>query len=271
MRQYTAIMGAYFRSQLQYRTAAWAGIGTQLFFGFIKVMIFSSFFESSTVIQPMNFNQVINYLWLGQTLIMLLPFRVDNELANLIRSGNVAYELTRPVDLYMFWYFRSIAMRVAPVFLRAFPLIIATAFIFPLTGLSKWALLPPESISVFLLFLLSLMVAFLLAASISVLMSIIVLWSISSSGIDLLMPAIIWIFSGIIIPLPFFPDWMQKIFNFLPFRGMIDIPFRIYNGDISGNNILTSIATQIIWIIALTIFGKLLLGRGLKRITVQGG
>ena len=124
MTQYLAIMGAHFRTQLQYRAAAWAGIGTQLFFGLVKVMIFTGFFQSSHAVQPMNYDQVINYIWLGQALLMILPFRVDAELANLIRSGNVAYELSRPVHIYRLWFFRGIAMRVAPVMLRALPMII---------------------------------------------------------------------------------------------------------------------------------------------------
>ena len=103
VRQYAAVMKAHFLSHLQYRAAAWAGIGTQLFFGMIKVMIFTGFFQSSLKTQPMTYNQVINYLWLGQALLMILPFRADRELAALIRTGNVAYELSRPVDLYKPW------------------------------------------------------------------------------------------------------------------------------------------------------------------------
>lgn len=271
MKQYTAVMKAHFLSQLQYRAAAWAGIGTQLFFGMIKVMIFTGFYQSSVKTQPMTYSQVINYLWLGQALLMILPFRADRELAALIRNGNVAYELSRPVDLYKFWYARAIAMRIAPVFLRAFPMIIATALIFPLIGIEQWALSPPGSMEVLLYFSLSVTAAFFLAAAVSVLMSISILWTVSSAGIDQLMPSIIWIFSGIIIPLPFFPEWMQKIFYALPFRGMMDIPFRIYTGNITSREILLSLSVQLLWIVVLVFCGNILMKRGLKRIVVQGG
>jgi len=271
MKQYAAVMKAHFLSQLQYRAAAWAGIGTQLFFGMIKVMIFTGFFQSSLREQPMTYDQVINYLWLGQALLMILPFRADRELASLIRTGNVAYELSRPVDLYRFWYARAIAMRLAPVFLRALPMIIATVLVFPLIGAGKWSLNPPESIEIFLYFSLSVTGAFFLAAAISVLMSISTMWTVSSAGIDQLMPSVIWIFSGIIIPLPFFPDWMQKVFNVLPFRGMMDIPFRIYTGNIGSLDILNSLGIQLFWILVLVFSGNYLLKRGLKRIVVQGG
>lgn len=271
MTQYASVVKAHFLAQLQYRAAAWAGIGTQLFFGLIKIMIFTGFFQSTIKEQPMSYDQVINYLWLGQAMLMLLPFRADRELANLIRTGNVAYELSRPIDLYKFWYARAIAMRIAPVFLRVIPMVLTAGLILPRIGAQQWALKPPESVTVFLYFSLSVTAAFFLAASISILMSISVMWTVSSAGIDQLMPSLIWIFSGIIIPLPFFPEWMQKIFYALPFRGMLDIPFRIYTGNISNSNILFSLGIQLFWIVVLVSGGSFLLRKGLKQIVLQGG
>ena len=45
MRPYWAVFSARFRVLLQYRVAALAGCGTQLFWGLIRMM---SFYESST-------------------------------------------------------------------------------------------------------------------------------------------------------------------------------------------------------------------------------
>lgn len=271
MTGYAAVLKTHFIAQLQYRAAAWAGIGTQLFFGFIKVMIFTGFFQSSTLEQPMSYRQVIDYLWLGQALLLILPFRVDKELSELIRTGNVTYELSRPVDLYRYWYSRALALRLAPVFLRVVPMIIVTAGLFPLMGLGDWGLKGPATATGFLFFLLSVGAAFLLSAALSVLMSITAMWTISTAGIDQLMPSFIWIFSGIIIPLPFFPEAVQGIFRLLPFRGMLDIPFRLYNGDIGGLAVVNSLAVQGFWIAFLIIAGRFLLSRGLKRLVVQGG
>lgn len=271
LRAYRSFMGAHFRAQLQYRGAAWAGIGTQLFFGLIRVMVFAGFYASTTKEQPMNWEQVISYTWLAQAMLMILPFRVDAELANLIRSGNVAYELTRPVDLYKLWFSRGIALRGTPILLRVVPMVVITMGVFPLVGASEWALLPPAGWAAGGLFMLSLAAGFFLAVSIAVLMSISVLWTISARGIDRIMPTVVWVFSGIIIPLPFFPDWIQPLFNVLPFRGMMDIPFRIYTADLAGGEAFTALAVQILWTAGLVIAGSLLLKRGLKKVVVQGG
>ena len=62
MSPYAAILSARFRTLLQYRTAAIAGLGTQLFWGLIRVMIFEAFYRSSNAPQPMALRDVVTYL-----------------------------------------------------------------------------------------------------------------------------------------------------------------------------------------------------------------
>ena len=123
MISYWAVLSAQFRALLQYRAAAIAGLGTQVFWGLIRVMIFQAFFRSTTAEQPMEVGDVLTYVWLSQAFLALLPWNQDNDLRALIRTGGVGYELLRPVDLYGFWYCRSLAFRIAPTALRAAPLI----------------------------------------------------------------------------------------------------------------------------------------------------
>ena len=89
MSAYGAVLSANFRTLLQYRAAAIAGFTTQIFWGLIRVMIFEAFFRSSSAAQPMTMDEVATYIWLGQAFIMLLPWNIDREIHNLIRSGFV--------------------------------------------------------------------------------------------------------------------------------------------------------------------------------------
>ena len=98
MKAYWAVVSARFRTLLQYRGAALAGFGTQAFWGLIRVMIFTAFYASSDGSQPMTLRDTITYVWLGQALIAILPWNWDREVHDMIRSGQVAYELVRPID-----------------------------------------------------------------------------------------------------------------------------------------------------------------------------
>lgn len=263
MRSYWAILSARFRILLQYRAAAIAGFGTQLFWGFIRVMIFTAFYHSTTASQPMTLRETIIYIWLGQALLLLLPWNMDRDIAELIKTGNVAYELVRPLDLYWLWFCRSIAMRLAPVFLRAIPMIIIAGLFFGLE--------PPPSWTSAGVFAIATLGALLLSAAITTLTSISLLWTISGEGIIRFLPTITVVFSGLIIPLPLFPDWAQPILNILPFRGIMDIPFRLYMAHIPPSQAPLLIAHQLAWTAGLILLGRMLLSRGLRRVVVQGG
>ncbi len=262
MRPYAAILSARFRSLLQYRAAAFAGLITQLFWGLIRMMIFMAFYENATSDTPMNLEQVIAYVWLGQAFILLVPFRVDAELAAMVRSGNVAYELLRPVDLYNFWYSRAIATRIAPTMMRSIPIItIAT-----IAGWIHWPGLSSLSAGI-----ACIAGAILLGSSIAVVMSITLFWTISGRGVNMITAWFGFIFSGMVLPLPLFPDWFQSVLNILPFRGLVDLPFRMLTGHIPPERVIYILGHQLAWTVAIILFGRWLLGRAVKHLVVQGG
>ena len=126
LRPYLAVVGARYRMLLQYRAAAFAGFATQLFWGSIKLMILGAFFAASTADVPMSLPEVVAYVWLGQALLGLLPWTVDPELQEKMLSGGVAYELLKPVDLYGFWFARTVALRTATTTLRSVPMLVTS-------------------------------------------------------------------------------------------------------------------------------------------------
>lgn len=260
---YWAVVQARFRMMLQYRAAAVAGFGTQLFWGLIRVMIFEAFYLNSTSPQTMTFAQTVSYVWLSQAMFRLLPMRGDTEFRSMVRQGTVAYELVRPIDLYWFWFSRTLASQIAPVLLRAVPmLVIARLFL----GLQA-----PASAASGAAFLVSVIGAMLLSSAIVVLMTISLLWTISGEGASQLLSLTAVFLSGIYVPLPFFPDWAQGILNVLPFRGLMDVPFRLYNGHIPPQQVLALFAQQLAWTTALVLLGRWALSRGARRLVVQGG
>ena len=113
--------------------------------------------------------------------------------------------------------------------------------------------------------------AVLLAAAISTLQAITLFWTISAEGSAILIMTAVCIFSGMIIPLPLFPDWTQPIINFMPFRGLMDTPLQLYLGNMSLPDAIAAVINQLAWTIGLIAFGRGLLRFGLRRLVVQGG
>jgi ABC-2 type transport system permease protein len=268
---YLAVMAARIKVLLQYRAAALAGFVTQLFWGFIKVMVFVAFFESTADAVPMTFSQVLVYVWLGQALLVMLPWNVDPEIAAQIRTGGVAYELLRPLDLYGFWFARTLAFRSAPALLRLFPMLAFTYFLLPVVGLEEWALPPPASVLSGLLFVGSVVGVLFLSVAFTTILHIALMWTISGEGFNRIMPGLVTVLSGLIVPLPLFPDWLQPFLYWQPFRGMADVPYRIYSGHIPVEMALNEIGLQWLWFVVIVGFGYWLLSRARYRLVIQGG
>ena len=232
-RPYFAVYRARFLLILQYRAAAMAGMTTQLWWGAMKLMVLAAFYAQAPD-QPLTFPQAASYIWLVQAFLTVLPWGVDTEIELMMRTGNVAYERLRPLDTYGFWFARSLALRTAPPMLRAGPIFLIAGVLLSLAGLGAWGLRPPDGIAAASLFVASMTMAILLSAALTTLTSIRMVALISGRGLNGLMSSVVLAFSGMILPLQLFPDWMQTVLFFQPFAGLMDIPFRIYFGDLTG-------------------------------------
>jgi len=268
---YRALLSARYRMMLQYRAAALAGAATQVFWGFVRIMILLAFYRSGSAAPPMAFQDVVTYVWLGQAFLALLPWTHDAEIEKQVREGDVAYELLRPLDLYAFWSMRVLATRVASASLRSIPIFAVAGIALPLAGLEAWGLAPPDSASSFGLFAVAMVMALGLGCAITTLVHISLLWTLSGDGVARLMPALVTVFSGMVIPLPLFPDWAQPLLNALPFRGLMDVPARIYTGDIPTVEAWAALGLCSAWWAVLVVLGRALMRRGQRVLVVQGG
>lgn len=267
MNAYLSVWKLRFITGLQYRAAALAGMATQLFFGFIFIMIYIAFYSQSTVQPPISLKELVAFVWLQQIFLsfVMLWFR-DNEIFQLITSGNIAYELCRPCSIYPFWYSKLIAQRLSSAILRCFPILIV-AFLLP----EPYRLTLPPSPLTLALFLVTLLLGLLVLVSISMFIYISVFWTMSPTGSILMIAIAGEFFAGMVIPVPLMPQWLQNITYALPFRWTADFPFRVYSGQIPQAEAMWGILVQLIWLVVLVSAGRWCLNRALRQVVVQGG
>ncbi|OUS78225.1 ABC transporter permease [Paenibacillus sp. MY03] len=268
MRAYVSIWRLRFINGMQYRAAALAGMATQLFFGFVFIMIFAAFYRSGggdSTAFPLQ--DLITYVWLQQIFLSLIMLWIrDNEIFAMVTSGNIAYELCRPMGLYPFWFSKLLAQRVAGAVLRCFP-ITTVVFLLP----EPYGLSAPPSWTALLLFVVSLLLGLILVVAISMLIYISVFWTMSPTGSMLMISVAGEFLAGMVIPVPLMPEWLQRITYALPFRWTTDFPFRVYSGHIPQQEALIGIGVQVGWIAALAAFGMWLMRKALRNVVVQGG
>ncbi len=268
---YLAVFRMRFLLMLQYRTAAVAGFATQCWWGFIKVMVLAAFFRSTIAHQPINFTQAVTYTWLGQAFLVLLPWNSDPEVAAMVRTGDVSYDRLRPLDTYFFWYVRAMGWMLARVVPRAALMFLMAGLILPAIGLGNWRLRFPTGIEAALLFTFAMLSVLLLSSAMVMILNIAVVATMTERGANSFMAPLVNILSGSIIPLPFFPNWIQSLLFIQPFAGLVDIPYRIYFGNLTGIAALAGLVQQLIWTAIILLIGRRLLARVMSRIQVQGG
>jgi ABC-2 type transport system permease protein len=102
--------------------------------------------------------------------------------------------------------------------------IVLTGTLFPLIGLSEWALSPPAGMSAALLFAGSMVLVVALASAISTLMDILTVATLSDRGVNTVIGPLVIVLCGNLIPLPLFPDWLQPMLALQPFAGLVTRP-----------------------------------------------
>lgn len=256
-----------FITGLQYRAAALAGMATQFFFGIVYISVYVAFYESGSSNLPMNLKELVSYVWLGQIFFsMVYLWYKDKEIINLIKSGNVIYELCRPQDIYFMWASKILGERLSSFILRFFPVLLI-------------ALLLPQSYNLdlsitflrLILFIISIVLSSFLMTFLVLLYHVICLLTLDEKGIVNIFMVISDILSGLVLPIPFFPDYLRNMTNWLPFRYVSDFPFRLYIGNISISECLIGLIIQIIWIVILVVVGRLITRIALKKVVIQGG
>ena len=158
------------------------------------------------------------------------------------------------------------ANKLAGTLLRFSPIILIT-IILP----AHYMLRAPISLAAFILFLITLTLGTILTIGVAMLIYVIMFYTTSSKGLFNVYSVIAEFFAGSVVPIPFMPEWLQKICYILPFRLSIDLPFRIYTGNISINDGIISMIVQIVWLTIIVLAGNFLINNAAKKLVIQGG
>ena len=79
------------------------------------------------------------------------------------------------------------------------------------------------------------------------------------------------LFSGLLLPISFFPHFFQSVLAVLPFQYISYIPVLLYLGKINGLGMLKVLSVQVFWVFALLALGDGMWRWSSRRITIQGG
>jgi ABC-2 type transport system permease protein len=203
------------------------------------------------------------YLLIAFLLNSLMTWFDEWQMGQDIREGRVATDLARPVDFQL----KRFAEAVGPV-----PFELTSALcIGAIVAIAFGGIAFPSDPAHLALFVLSAALATLVKFGFIYCVSMIAFWTTGMSGVQNARFAIQSIFSGALIPLVFFPDWLRAIASVLPFQSMVSTPALTYLGTMDGPTTALMIGIQAAWAVALLLLGRLVWRSAVKAVTINGG
>lgn len=131
--------------------------------------------------------------------------------------------------------------------------------------------MPLTGVGTILLYLLSCIMSFLIYVLFDFCFGMIAFFTTYIFGMQMAKQALLRFLSGALIPLSFFPETIQRLFDFLPFSSMVYTPVMIYLGKYQGTELAFVLFRQFLWVALLYGFGFLIWKQVTKRLVVLGG
>ncbi|MFJ5291704.1 ABC transporter permease [Streptomyces sp. NPDC088348] len=266
MRLYAVVAAGGFRRFATYRVATAAGVFTNTVFGFIMAYTYIALWDERPHLGGYDQSQALTYVWLGQAMLAtmaLLGGGGEDELIERIRTGDIAIDLYRPVDLQLWWMAGDLGR-------AAFQLIGRGAAPMALGALAFHLALPADPF-VWLAFLVSLLFGVIVSFAIRYLVALSAFWLMDGAGVAQIAGISGMFFSGMLLPLNLFPGVLGEVARVLPWSVLLQVPADILLGKRTGWDLVTAYAFQLGWAVVLLGAGRLLQSAATRRVVVQGG
>jgi ABC-2 type transport system permease protein len=263
MRLYLEVAKVAFARHLTYRAANLAGLATNSFFGVMRTYLFIGLYAGHGVRAGWTLDDALAYVWIAQALIMPVFLFIWTDIALTIRSGDVVSDLSKPFDYYAFWLSQDAGRAIYHTLFRAVPTI--------LVGVALFDVRLPLDVGRWLAVLLSLALAVWISFGMRFLANIAAFWLLDYRGVTYALIFANGFFSGMLVPLVYWPDWARAAVVWLPFAGLVQAPVDVVLGKATEAELAEVLLFQFAWGVALMAACRLALALAVRRVVVQGG
>lgn len=265
---YFAFAASAFQTKLAYRGQVWAQIFGKLVRAFARVAIWMSIYGGATAvggtIDGVSLPEMITYAVLGGSLVSTWEWeRHLNTIGQQIKSGDVAVFLIKPLRYPLMLFANECGNLAVRILTIVVPVVVVMGLIF--------GLVPPASVAHGLMFVAYWVLSFMVMFMLSSLFGFMAFWLMTSFSLEWFLSALMSIFSGIFIPLWFFPEAAAAVIRHLPFAWVGFHPMAVYLGKMDMAEVLLTFVEGVGWALFLAVWVGLLWRAASTRIIVQGG
>jgi len=188
---------------------------------------------------------------------------LDREIANEIRDGSVAIQFIRPYSYLLVKLMQGFGEGIFRLLLFMVPGMIIVCLLFPVS-------LPTDP-GVWALYFVMLLLSFLINTQLNMLTGLFAFFVENNEGMLRMKRVLVDLFSGVIVPISFFPGWLSFVMKWLPFQAITYLPSSVFTGRTAGDEALRVLGLQVAWFLFLLIPIMLVWRLARTRLFVQGG
>jgi len=231
-----------------------------IFILFSFIILWKVVYTERPIIEGFSLSMLLWYFIMAEA-ITTSKQKLIRKIGEDVQTGKIANQLNKPYNYLIYEYFAAMGTSLVQF---TFTLAIGIILLFFLSSGIPFTLisLPFVAISI------------ILAISINVLLGIFVgIFTFvleEHRGIDFLFNKLIFLLGGMFMPLEFFPTWIVKISNLLPFSYVAyhtSKLFVVFNFD----TFFKVIGMQILWILIIACIMTLTFNYFVRKVSINGG
>lgn len=256
------------KRNLAYKGAFYLWIFISLFSSFISYFLWMAVYGSSdkAALGGLTQNEMVVYIFMVYVTSSMTMITISDWVSDDVVKGTVAMQLIKPID-----YRLSLVAKAVGVMIYRF--LAPGVFVWVGLEVYKVFVLKMEVVPLqnFLAYLFSCFLSFLICVLFDFCFGMVAFFTTYILGMLMAKEAVMSFLCGQLIPLSFFPDAIQRVFEFLPFSSMVYTPVMIYLGKYEGMELALVLLKQALWVVILYALGSLIWKQVTKRLVVLGG
>ncbi len=263
LRMAAAVTAAGFRRYSTYRQATVGAAVTVTVFGFLKCYLILAVAGPAGTVAGYRGDQLVAFIWIGQGLFGVVAMWGWSELSDRVRTGDVAADLLRPVNPLWTYACTDLGRIGHALAMRLLVPVVVGALTFHLYAPRLWATYPA--------FLVSAVLGGMVSFALRYLVNLSSFWLLDIRGVMTAWVLCSSLFSGLTMPIGFFPAWARAVLWLTPFPAIMQVPLDTALERHVGWPAAGMIGLQVAWVVALLAICWLVQRRAVRRLVVQGG
>lgn len=263
MKAYFFVAKIRIQTALAYRFNVISTILIQCLIMYAMSCFWIAAYNGTEAVSGVSQRDMLTYTTISVIMGNLLTMGVQNRIADNVRSGSVALDMLKPVNIYGIYLAEDMGDFLVAFFQKAIPLLLVGTILFGFPA--------PKSLVHFILFLFSFIVGYLINWILAALLGLCAFKTMHLGPLANIKGFIMKLLSGSIFPLWFFPSGFRAGIELLPFVNIYQLPLGIYIGQYTMEEILFRTVLQLVWCVMLWLIFDVLQKKMAAVVLIQGG